>query len=84
MRRLRFWKFSPPLDRNLPEFVTLALMTERPFVPVDFVVPLELVGPGFRLVPLGPEHNAADHAAWSGAWNTSGPPRASGDGPGRT
>ena len=42
-------------------------MTERPFVPVDFVVPLELVGPGFRLVPLGPEHNAADHAAWSGS-----------------
>ena len=42
-------------------------MTERPFVPTDFVVPLELSGPGFRLVPLGPEHNAADHAAWSGS-----------------
>ena len=42
-------------------------MTERPFVPTDFVVPLELSGPGFRLVPLRPEHNAADHAAWSGS-----------------
>ena len=42
-------------------------MTERPFVPTDFVVPLELSGPGFRLVPLGPEHNSADHAAWSGS-----------------
>lgn len=40
-------------------------MTDQSFVPADFVVPLGLVGPGFRLVPLGPEHNAADHAAWS-------------------
>lgn len=35
-----------------------------PFVPTDFVVPLELVGSGFRLEPLGPEHNARDHEAW--------------------
>ena len=42
-------------------------MTERPFVPTDFVVPLGLAGPGFRLAPLGPEHNAADHVAWSGS-----------------
>jgi len=44
---------------------TLAIVTERPFVPADFVVPLELDGPGFRLVPLEPEHNSADLAAWS-------------------
>jgi hypothetical protein len=44
---------------------TLTIVTDQPFVPADFVVPLELVGPGFRLVPLGPEHNSADHAAWS-------------------
>ena len=44
---------------------TLAIVTERPFVPADFVVPLELAGPGFRLVPLEPEHNSADLAAWS-------------------
>lgn len=27
-------------------------------------VPRELIAPRFRLVPLGPEHNASDHAAW--------------------
>jgi hypothetical protein len=34
------------------------------FVPDDFVIPQSLVGPGFRLEPLGPEHNEADHRAW--------------------
>jgi hypothetical protein len=34
------------------------------FVPDDFVVPHGLVGPGFRLEPLGPQHNEADHRAW--------------------
>ena len=37
---------------------------ERPFVPDDFEVPREFVGDGFRLEPLGPEHNERDHAAW--------------------
>src|SRR5271166_2928888 len=36
----------------------------RPFVPDDFVVPQGLTGPGFRLEPLGPQHNDADHRAW--------------------
>jgi hypothetical protein len=35
------------------------------FVPDDFVVPVEFVGPGFRLEPLGPEHNDRDYAAWT-------------------
>ncbi|HET6867350.1 MAG TPA: hypothetical protein VFH80_15630 [Solirubrobacteraceae bacterium] len=35
------------------------------FVPDDFVVPQTLVGPGFRLEPLGPQHNEADHSAWT-------------------
>ena len=35
------------------------------FVPDDFVVPQGLVGPGFRLEPLGPQHNDADHSAWT-------------------
>lgn len=35
-----------------------------PFVPDDYVVPLGLSGPGFRLEPLGPQHNEADHRAW--------------------
>ncbi|MEO3806076.1 N-acetyltransferase [Nonomuraea sp. B1E8] len=40
-------------------------MNDRAFVPDDFVVPLHLVTPQFRLEPLGPQHNAADHAAWT-------------------
>ena len=35
------------------------------FVPADFVVPLRLETPQFRLEPLGPEHNDADYSAWS-------------------
>lgn len=35
------------------------------FVPADFNVPRTLEGTGFRLEPLGPEHNDRDHAAWS-------------------
>jgi hypothetical protein len=34
-------------------------------VPEDFVVPRELVTERFRLEPLGPQHNDADHAAWT-------------------
>ena len=34
------------------------------FVPADFVVPLSFDGPGFRLEPLGPQHNKRDHDAW--------------------
>jgi len=35
------------------------------FVPDDFRPPLELVADDFLLEPLGPQHNEADHAAWS-------------------
>ena len=35
------------------------------FVPADFVVPLRLETPQFRLEPLGPEHSDADYGAWS-------------------
>ena len=34
------------------------------FVPDDFEVPLNLAGSGFRLEPLGPEHNDSDRRAW--------------------
>jgi hypothetical protein len=34
------------------------------FVPDDFVAPQSLVGSGFRLEPLGPQHNESDHSAW--------------------
>ncbi len=42
-------------------------MTERAFVPDDFEAPCTLGTPQFRLEPLGPQHNEADHAAWSGS-----------------
>jgi hypothetical protein len=35
------------------------------FVPPDFAVPTEVTFRDLRLVPLGPEHNAADYAAWT-------------------
>ena len=35
------------------------------FVPDGFAVPGGLSTPVLRLVPLGPEHNVADHRAWS-------------------
>lgn len=35
------------------------------FVPDDFVVPRSLAGEGFRLEPLGPEHNEGDYRAWT-------------------
>ncbi len=34
------------------------------FVPSEFQLPSAVVGPGFRLEPLGPEHNERDHEAW--------------------
>lgn len=34
-------------------------------VPDDFIVPLSLEGQGFRLEPLGPQHNERDHEAWT-------------------
>lgn len=33
-------------------------------VPADFAVPTGLTAPGFRLEPLGLEHNERDHRAW--------------------
>ncbi len=35
------------------------------FVPRDFEPPRRLGHPSFVLVPLGPEHNASDYAAWT-------------------
>jgi hypothetical protein len=39
-------------------------MTSERFVPVGFEPPTSLVTKRFRLEPLGPQHNQADHAAW--------------------
>ena len=37
----------------------------QPLVAPDFVVPPTPAVDRFRLEPLGPQHNAADHAAWT-------------------
>ncbi len=40
-------------------------MSVAGFVPDEFDPPRELVLPAMRLLPLGPEHNESDHAAWT-------------------
>ena len=40
-------------------------MTPEAFVPSGFDPPTSLVTDRFRLEPLGPQHNEADHAAWT-------------------
>ena len=40
-------------------------MGDQLFVPADFVIADGLTAEKFRLEPLGPQHNAADYAAWT-------------------
>ena len=40
-------------------------VADPPFVPTDFAPPTTLVREHFRLEPLGPQHNEADHTAWT-------------------
>jgi RimJ/RimL family protein N-acetyltransferase len=40
-------------------------MSDAPFVPAGFAVPGGLTDDRFVLVPLGPEHNEPDYAAWT-------------------
>jgi hypothetical protein len=40
-------------------------VADPPFVPTDFAPPTALVSDHFRLEPLGPQHNEADHTAWT-------------------
>jgi hypothetical protein len=40
-------------------------MPSTDLVPPDFAVPTEVSLGDLRLVPLGPEHNADDYAAWT-------------------
>jgi hypothetical protein len=40
-------------------------MNDQLFIPADFGVPDGLTTERFRLEPLGPQHNAADYAAWT-------------------
>lgn len=43
---------------------TVPFMAADQFVPEGFDPPTALATDQFRLEPLGPQHNAADHAAW--------------------
>jgi hypothetical protein len=40
-------------------------MTADEFVPAGFKPPISFTTDLFRLEPLGPQHNQADHAAWT-------------------
>jgi hypothetical protein len=40
-------------------------MRSKPFVPMGFEPPRTLITDQFVLEPLGPQHNEADHAAWT-------------------
>lgn len=40
-------------------------MAPDPFVPAAFEPPTSLARGQFRIEPLGPQHNVADHAAWT-------------------
>ena len=40
-------------------------MASATFIPVDFEPPTTLVTSKFVLEPLGPQHNLADHSAWT-------------------
>ena len=42
-------------------------MSDELFVPDDFTVPDGLTAGECRLVPLGPQHNESDYAAWTGS-----------------
>ncbi|MFF0740085.1 isochorismatase family protein [Streptomyces sp. NPDC004111] len=56
------------VERIFPRLGTVrnaAAYRAHPFVPAGFVVPRTLDAGEFRLVPLGPEHNAQDLAAWT-------------------
>lgn len=35
------------------------------FVPAEFEAPTSFERPGFRMEPLGPQHNERDHEAWT-------------------
>jgi hypothetical protein len=58
---------TPPRRTRVQEVwqpSTVPVMTSDAFVPVGFDPPTSLATDQFRLEPLGPQHNLADHAAW--------------------
>lgn len=54
-----------PACGGLGAATTVPIMTAKDFVPEGFDPPTALAADRFRLEPLGPQHNEADHAAWT-------------------
>ena len=55
-----------PSDRRHPGVLSsVRVVAEPPYVPTDFEPPTTLESDHFLLEPLGPQHNEADHAAWT-------------------
>jgi len=52
------------VQRTVRASSTVSAMTSDAFVPAGFDPPTSLLTDRFRLEPLGPQHNEADHAAW--------------------
>jgi hypothetical protein len=50
---------------TMPEPPYTRRMHSEPFVPMGFEPPRSLITEQFVLEPLGPQHNEADHAAWT-------------------
>jgi len=55
---------EPPASPRYP-YGYHRLVSDQLFLPADFTVPGGLRTGEFRLEPLGPQHNAADYAAWT-------------------
>jgi hypothetical protein len=53
------------LDERRDTASRVGIVADPQFVPTDFEPPTTLVSDRFRLEPLGPQHNEADHAAWT-------------------
>ncbi len=61
---LAAWRREENRVQQVRPATTVPVMTSEEFVPDGFVAPISLATDQFRLEPLGPQHNEADHAAW--------------------
>ena len=57
-------KLQRPNRRSQPPLVKGIYHEKMSLVADGFAVPLSFDGPGFRMEPLGPQHNERDHDAW--------------------
>lgn len=64
-RRTSFFQSLPGCGLGIDTIAYRSVAMKDSFVPESFEPPSFFEGPGFRLEPLGPEHNERDHEAWS-------------------